>query len=155
MFDEKVQRFLSWAKENNLVISPNISVNNFEHFGLGGHMDHPVNDDQIPFTLIRIPLKAAINAPAALASEFGQQFIKFTRKQKFPSDSQHTNNDLFEKKNILFYLFLIHERFVKEQTSFWFPYLELLPDHFDTSIFFTQQELDALKGTNLLSMLTL
>jgi hypothetical protein len=153
--NEKLQRFLSWASTNGLRLSGNISIRDFAEFGYGGHVDTEVTDEKLPFQLIKIPLKASISAITALESDFGKQFLRFAKipKEK-KAQMQHTNNDLFEKNNILFYLFLIRERFIAKTDSFWFPYLELLPDSFDTSIFFSQEELDALEGTNLLSKKT-
>lgn len=160
--DEKFKRFLEWVRINDLYISPNISVHNFNCYGLGGFLDHEISQEQIPFTLIRIPLSAAINTQTALNSQFGKWFKKFmneisnTDRSKVHDvniTNRHTNNDLFEENNILLYLFLVHERFVKGENSFWSPYLELLPTQFETSIFFTDEELSELKGTNLLSEL--
>ena len=54
--------------------------------------------------------------------------------------------------NAILYLFLLSERFkpeLRRQQSFWKPYIDLLPKTFSTSLFFTDQELGLLEGTNL------
>ena len=62
----------------------------------------------------------------------------------------HHNNDMFDVNAILFYCFLIYERHVRGEQSFWFPYLDSLPTEFDTPLYYSDSELEELKGSNLL-----
>ncbi|KAJ1956565.1 Histone-lysine N-methyltransferase setd3, partial [Dipsacomyces acuminosporus] len=43
--------------------------------------------------------------------------------------------------------FLIHERFVAKDKSFWKPYIDILPPEFHTPLHFSEEELALLKGT--------
>lgn len=45
-------------------------------------------------------------------------------------------------------LFVIHEKFVNP-TSFWRPYLELLPEVIDSALYFDENDLEYLNGTHL------
>ncbi|KAJ2851776.1 hypothetical protein IWW36_000921 [Coemansia brasiliensis] len=49
----------------------------------------------------------------------------------------------------LLHVFLIHQRFVAEKSSFWHPFIDVLPTEFQTPLFFTGSELDLLKNTNI------
>ena len=40
-------------------------------------------------------------------------------------------------------LFLIHERFYAREASFWWPWLHLLPETFDTPLYYTAEEFEA------------
>ncbi|KAJ2453151.1 hypothetical protein GGF42_003868, partial [Coemansia sp. RSA 2424] len=44
-------------------------------------------------------------------------------------------------------LFLIHERFVMKEASFWKPYIDILPCEFHTPLQFNDEELKFLRGT--------
>lgn len=55
----------------------------------------------------------------------------------------------FDKNQIVLSLFLIYERFVRGQESFFAPYIATLPQHFDIPEFFTDSELASLKGTSV------
>ncbi|KAJ2812436.1 hypothetical protein H4S07_001402 [Coemansia furcata] len=44
-------------------------------------------------------------------------------------------------------VFLIHERFVAKEASFWKPYIDILPREFHTPLHFSDEELKFLRGT--------
>ncbi len=48
---------------------------------------------------------------------------------------------LLSMPNIALALFLLHERF----QSKWKPYIDILPDHFDTPLYFDSEQLNRLK----------
>jgi hypothetical protein len=45
-------------------------------------------------------------------------------------------------------LFLLHEKFVQKEKSFWKPFLDILPDTFSVPVYFSQSELELLKGSS-------
>lgn len=49
-------------------------------------------------------------------------------------------------------LFLLHER-VQGSSSFWFPYIDLLPEEIDNALYFTEEEAALLDGTTLADQL--
>ncbi len=51
------------------------------------------------------------------------------------------------KNQIALALFLIHQRFIARNTSFWYPYIRLLPTSHDVPMFYTDDDLHKLRGT--------
>ncbi|KAJ2028404.1 hypothetical protein GGI03_001668 [Coemansia sp. RSA 2337] len=50
-------------------------------------------------------------------------------------------------RRMMLSLFLIHERFVTKEASFWKPYIDILPLEFHTPLQFNEEELKFLRGT--------
>ncbi|KAJ2456090.1 hypothetical protein EV183_000433 [Coemansia sp. RSA 2336] len=49
----------------------------------------------------------------------------------------------------LLHVFLIYQRFVAEKSSFWRPFIDVLPTEFQTPLVFADSELELLKNTNI------
>lgn len=153
---EKINAFTSWTKQHNSI--SNIQITSYNHYQLGGHLTTDLEAEQ---DIISIPLKLCINYKVALETQFGKQFLQFwengfgalwnEERQLLDVDHSATEGvDSFGFESVLFYLFLLREKHSK--TSFWRPYLDLLPNEFPTiPLFYNEKELDELKGTNLLS----
>lgn len=56
-------------------------------------------------------------------------------------------NGQLQPKQVSLSLFLIHERFIAQNRSFFFPYIQLIPSEHDIPEHFTEDELRLLRGT--------
>ncbi|KAJ2890711.1 hypothetical protein GGI21_006083, partial [Coemansia aciculifera] len=60
---------------------------------------------------------------------------------------QLEQKDDIKQSRLMLCLFLIHERFVMKEDSFWKPYIDILPRKFHTPLQFNDEELKFLRGT--------
>jgi hypothetical protein len=164
-----MQRLIDWSKQYpNTFINQHISLQSIDGFGYGGiALESTTEDEQ---DLIRIDLDLALSQQSAMKHPFGQIFHSCLHRIQNQSNGDvtalisellspstgyegsihHHNNDMFDPNAILFYCFLVYQKFVESDKSFWFPYLDLLPDTFDTPLYYTQEELNELQGSNLI-----
>ena len=90
-----------------------------------------------------------------MTSDFKQLVEELDNKGEEQEDSdeslptQWKGTNMFENRLVVFYLFLIHELFEMKEDSIYFPYLDLLPQKFTTAIYYDEDEMAELKGTNL------
>lgn len=113
-------------------------------------------------SILSISLDLMINSKVVLKHEFGQKLSKLynssvelqkniAQVQKDEVDGSIINNaDNFGFPMIALYLFLIHER--RNRDSFWKYYWPVLPTSYTTALYFDDQDLELLKGTNLYCM---
>ncbi|KAL9658728.1 hypothetical protein ABK040_005883 [Willaertia magna] len=161
----KIKAFNEWMKESHVNAYKHESIDIkyiSKESGLGGLLtDNLIASDDNEITLLSIPLSICLNFRNM--SDTFKEFVKYLEEldKNFTIEEKNVKEDelnsiqwkgtnMFENRLIIFYLFLIYETFINKENSKYFPYLNLLPKIFNTSIYFNEKELLELKGTNLL-----
>lgn len=128
-----LQRFMHWAHANGVQFRGS-KIKHSE--GLSEGLGVFSANDCTEGVLMVTPLDLAITPMRVLQDhEFGNVYGKLFE-----------DGDVDDR--LLMILFLLVER-VRGELSFWAPYLDMLPTSFGTPLWFTEQELEELKGTAL------
>lgn len=124
---ETIDGFISWLNDNGAKFE-GASIENFPGFDLGlkATMDFPKAS-----LIIAVPRKLMMNLESAKKTCMGS-IIK---------------NDvlLSNMPNVALSMFLLLEKF--KESSFWKPYLDILPTNYTTVLYFTLDELKELTGS--------
>uniref|UniRef100_A0A7S1KKU6 Rubisco LSMT substrate-binding domain-containing protein n=1 Tax=Percolomonas cosmopolitus TaxID=63605 RepID=A0A7S1KKU6_9EUKA len=127
---KSIRQFLKWMQEHGADVSK-ISLKEFPSMGLGVAARKDLSRGDV---YMRIPKKLLVSVhgithSATLSPIFASQQLQI--------------------KDI-FIVFLLFEKFVKREDSFWHPYIDILPEHYDMSPFFwSVSNLEYLKGSNI------
>ncbi|KAI9188878.1 hypothetical protein H9P43_000300 [Blastocladiella emersonii ATCC 22665] len=95
-------------------------------------------------TVAAIPSHVILSEHDALASSLGRAFLAYNATVPV---AEYAAGHVCTKT--ILWLFIVHEFFVRGEGSRWWPYLRALPRTFDTPLFWTDDELAVLQGTNL------
>lgn len=131
--EERLRRFILWLQENGVQLRVStIKSSEGKSKGLGVFSVCDNNEGVLMVT----PLYLAITPMNVLQDpEFGKVYAKLFE-----------DGDVDDR--LLMFVFLMVER-IRESSSFWAPYLDVLPTSFGTPLWFTEKELQELKGTAL------
>jgi hypothetical protein len=150
-----MKKFLKWNEEKKSKYSK-IEFKDFGFpYGLGGLVLEDIKENE---EIITVSLDIILNYKVALKTEFGKyilqiyekelNFQKELKKNLYDENEMLINNyENFTIEMLIFYLFMIYERF--DKNSYWEPTLSLLPKTFETPLYYNEEELNELKGTNL------
>ncbi|XP_013104644.1 actin-histidine N-methyltransferase [Stomoxys calcitrans] len=119
-----IDKFYQWAKENGVKYE-GVEIEEFPGFELGLKATRDIKKDEV---LFGIPRKLA------LCEE--HEDCMFAR-------------DFFKPSNLKLAFVLMVEAL--KPNSFWRPYLDLLPETYNTVLYFTVEDMTQLKGSNALS----
>uniref|UniRef100_A0A1I8MNS6 protein-histidine N-methyltransferase n=1 Tax=Musca domestica TaxID=7370 RepID=A0A1I8MNS6_MUSDO len=119
-----IDKFYQWAKENGLQYE-NVEITEFPGYDLGLKATRDIQKDEI---LFGIPHKLVLSEE--------HEVCAFVR-------------DFFQPSNLKL-AFLLMVEALKED-SFWKPYIDLLPESYNTVLYFTVEEMTQLKGSNALA----
>ncbi|XP_057661907.1 actin-histidine N-methyltransferase [Diorhabda carinulata] len=122
-----IERFTNWFKENGAELE-GCDIREIENYGLGF-----ITNTKIPeFSLvISVPKKLMLTVDAAKKTPLKQLIEKDDLLGNMP--------------NITLAVFLLYEKYKSE--SFWKPYIDILPNTYNTVLYFTVDELLELKGS--------
>ncbi|CAF1567198.1 unnamed protein product, partial [Didymodactylos carnosus] len=124
--DERLELFKKWLDENN-VIYQNVDICQ-SSFGYSLRSKIEIASHT---HVIQIPKHVLMYADCHFQQETSILF----------RDVENLIYDQIDKETFYLTLFLLEER-LKGNESFWYPYLNLLPKHFTTPLFFTDEQLD-------------
>ncbi|KAF0974734.1 hypothetical protein FDP41_006208 [Naegleria fowleri] len=158
---ERIRAFVEWTNK----------VGGFKHEaidlqfiddeqGMSGTLNSDIEaSEEHEETLLSIPLNNCLNFKN-MSTEFKELILELEQfKDEQLDDGQELSTqwkgtNMFENRLVVFYLFLIHELFVMKESSIYFPYLNMLPQNFTTAIYFDEDDLNELRGTNLYKSVT-
>ncbi|XP_061400027.1 actin-histidine N-methyltransferase [Musca vetustissima] len=119
-----IDKFYQWAKENGLQYE-NVEITEFPGYDLGLKATRDIKKDEI---LFGIPHKMVLSEEHADCA-----FVR----------------DFFQPSNLKLAFLLMVEALKPD--SFWKPYIDLLPETYNTVLYFTVEEMTQLKGSNALA----
>ncbi|CAK1582718.1 unnamed protein product [Parnassius mnemosyne] len=120
-----LKEYVNWLHENGAQFE-DVEISNFEGFDLGLKAMKDFPEDSL---ILTVPSKIMMSEKDALESELGL-FINLDPILK-------------NMPNITLALFLLLEK--RKEDSFWKPYIDILPDKYNTVLYFTSTELAELK----------
>ncbi|ERM94564.1 hypothetical protein AMTRI_Chr04g190680 [Amborella trichopoda] len=128
--NKKVERLWKWGCEKGGAVAPAVRAEMVEtpHFGLGLVAKRSLSQNQV---VLEVPKKLWINSDTVAASEIGRVCGGL-------------------KPWISVALFIITEE-KKKNGSPWCPYLDILPQKLDSPLYWSEEELTEIQGTQLLS----
>lgn len=128
--DDKFETFLQWCSENGAIYK-NVEICQFQDSGYGFKVTEAIEENELWLT---VPRNIMLSQESATSSALGPLIA----------------NDLVlsQMPNITLSLYLLNERCNPD--SFWSPYIKILPDSYDTPMYFTLEELQMLRGSNAL-----
>lgn len=124
---ESIDNLTSWMTENGARIE-GVELGEFDGYGYGLKALRDVKEGDF---MISVPRKLMMTTDLARNSELESLVRNDTLLMHMP--------------NIILALFLLLEKF--KGSSFWEPYIKALPSSYTTVMYFTPQELEALKGS--------
>ncbi|XP_042242386.1 actin-histidine N-methyltransferase-like isoform X2 [Homarus americanus] len=127
---DQVAPFMSWLKERKIMVN-GIEIAEFGHEGFGLRATEDLSQGQ---KIITVPYEAMLTEETARKSYLGPLI------ERDPI-LQHMGN-------VALALHVLGE-FVNPQSS-WQPYLRILPSTYSTTLYFTPQQLQSLKGSPVL-----
>ncbi|KAI8450555.1 hypothetical protein BY996DRAFT_4587287 [Phakopsora pachyrhizi] len=171
----KVKSFLNWLKDRKVWINPWISIHNFEdqNQGFGMIANRDLDPSTTLFSIPRPkPKIGSINKPwnQVLLNINTSEFFKFLSVEEIRKLNKNWNlllivlmyesvrSSLIRSKATSDYISGIgYEKLDKTDTNAdgddqnnWGPYFDLMPEEFDTLMFWSEEELDELKGSTIL-----
>lgn len=128
---ERIPAFMEWLKNNQVDVGC-VEIHNFAGFGYGLQATKDLKEgDQF----LAIPRSIMMTTQSAKTSPLGPLISEDKILQVMPS--------------VVLALHLLCER--RSTESFWKPYLDILPDSYNTPLYFTPEDLKYLKGSPALS----
>jgi hypothetical protein len=159
----KILRFEEWLRVGGVSKPDNLKIAYFSGTGLGlkyeplpASKGSTKNDDDFDLLEVTVPY-ALIFCPYLHPQKMRPLFEKVTTR--FPDFFKyrcHQGTHLVSQNDSCFvidselaftYLAFLVEH--KNPHSFWKPYFDLLPTHFDSTLFWNEEELAIIRGTNL------
>lgn len=125
--------FLQWLQSNGVYIHPNIEIYDFPDMGRGIRAKQDIKSN---VKLLSIPLSSNVIMSELSVSGELQNLLN----QLDIDTSQPTH---------LMAIQLLYEKLEKGEKSFWFPYLETLPEEFTTTLYFTDEELEEFQDSKI------
>ncbi|EPZ34777.1 hypothetical protein O9G_004489 [Rozella allomycis CSF55] len=135
--EEKIVQLLGWLKDNGAVISPKVE------FRIGKVKDKiyrgVFSTERIENgeCLLDIPAHLTMNLKTA-RHHFAKHFDNYALQKLFLLDS-----------TIIMAVFLLLEKCDTKQKSFFWPYIDSLPENIDNPMHWNQKELEYLQGTSV------
>ncbi|KAJ2866913.1 hypothetical protein GGH94_001184 [Coemansia aciculifera] len=132
---ERLRKFVEWLKANGAIF-PKVEIRDGTSEGGSGvyALEHIESDERYAF----IPHDLIIT---------GKVCHDTVRTNGQQQQQQEGEGDDPRHRRMMLSIFLIHERFVMKETSFWKPYIDILPLEFHTPLQFNDEELKFLCGT--------
>lgn len=124
---DTVNRFTTWLNENGAEFK-GTSIAEFPGYDLGLKADVDVQESTL---IIAVPRKLMMTVEAAKKSAMGCLIEKDTLLSNMP--------------NVALSMFLLLEKF--KESSFWKPYINILPESYSTVLYFSRKDLDELVGS--------
>ncbi|KAL1138437.1 hypothetical protein AAG570_008501 [Ranatra chinensis] len=125
--DEFIDALTSWMENNGAVIK-NMRISEFSNYDYGLKAIGDIKENDL---LVVVPRKLMLTTEMANNSILGNLIKTDPLLQSMP--------------NVTLAVFLLIERF--NETSFWKPYIFMLPRVYQTVMWFTSDELSQLKGS--------
>ena len=129
--------FEAWLQEHRAVCR-GVKFEMTPHAGYGARVVKGVGANS---TVLAIPRSFLIDFSAAVRSSIGKAIKSL---QPHLSDFSEA-----ERERISIFALLLHEKGVQREKSFWWPYIQLLPQSFDSALWFSEAELRWIQGTTL------
>jgi hypothetical protein len=132
--DEAIQRFQEWFEKG---YGPGLGVKLAragDGMRLGVYATRTFNPGE---TYLTVPLNMVISEDTMFATPTVGPILKKLKESVRAGDF------------LALGLFLLHQRYVAGESSFWRPYIDLLPVTHDSPAFFTNEQLKLVKGTNI------
>ncbi|CAG9762489.1 unnamed protein product [Ceutorhynchus assimilis] len=129
---ENIETFTGWLKENNAELN-GCSISVFDGYDLGIKVDKDISQSSL---VIAVPRKITMSVESA--------------RKSIVQDLVNKVDILKNMPNVLLAVYLLVEKF--SETSFWKPYLDILPKTYTTVLYFTLSELEELKGSPTLEV---
>lgn len=126
--EDKFDGFLQWCDDNGAIYK-NVEICQFQDSGYGFKTKEVIEENELWLT---VPRSMMLSQESCASSAIGALISKDPILSQMP--------------NISLALYLLHERCNPE--SFWSPYIKILPDSYDTPMYFTLEELQSLRGSN-------
>lgn len=126
---EAKEEFVSWLEKNGAEIN-GVKIATFPNYEWGLQAVRDLAEDEM---IIGIPRKLMVTAESIQDSLLGPLLTTDTMVKHMP--------------NVALALFLLVEWFRSDSSSFWTPYLSMLPHNFTTVMYFSSQDLQELKGS--------
>ncbi|XP_013139903.1 PREDICTED: histone-lysine N-methyltransferase setd3 [Papilio polytes] len=127
---EKLDKYLIWLRDNGALFQ-GVEISEFEGYDMGLKATKDFNEDSL---ILTVPGKVMLSEKDAIESELSS-FI-------------NVDPVLKNMRNITLALYLLLERSKSE--SFWKPYIDVLPEKYNTVLYFTAEELAELKPSPVL-----
>ncbi|XP_013173018.1 PREDICTED: histone-lysine N-methyltransferase setd3 [Papilio xuthus] len=127
---EKLDKYLIWLRDNGAQFE-GVEISEFEGYDMGLKATKDFPEDSL---ILTVPGKLMLTEKNAIESELNS-FI-------------NVDPILMNMSNISLALYLLLERSKPE--SFWKPYIDVLPDKYNTILYFTAEELAQLKPSPVL-----
>ncbi|XP_056631970.1 actin-histidine N-methyltransferase [Diorhabda sublineata] len=122
-----IDRFTNWFKENGAELE-GCDIREIENYGLGFITNTKIPESSL---VISVPKKLMLTVDAAKKTPLKQLIEKDYLLGNMP--------------NVTLAVFLLYEKYKSE--SFWKPYIDILPNTYNTVLYFTVDELLELKGS--------
>lgn len=127
-YDKNVQeRFVSWMIENGAKIN-GISISKFNSYDLGLKADTDIKQEDL---ICSIPRDLMLSHDKAKKSQFWDMAVR--------------DKILSEMSNVCMAMYLLYEKY--NSSSFWKPYIDMLPSKYNTMHYFNLEEFEELIGT--------
>lgn len=123
--------FLKWLKDNGVDHSL-IAIEEFPGYGYGLKATADIKKDDL---LLSIPRKIIMSVESARNSQMGPLIEEDQILRAMP--------------NVVLVMYLLNES--KNPNSFWQPYIKSLPSTYNTTLYFSLEELKLLKGSPVLT----
>lgn len=123
--------FLQWLKENGVDYS-RVDIQEFPGYGFGLKAVTDLKEGDL---ILSIPRKLIMSVDSARKSQMGPLITEDQILRVMP--------------NVVLAMYLLKES--KSSDSFWMPYIKCLPSTYNTTLYFTPEELKLLKGSPVLS----
>lgn len=132
---DKFDIFEKWLLDNGAVF-PKLELQDYGNEVRGCHATEPIQSEEV---IVEIPLKCLLTVEMGKNTDIGKAIIR-------------ANIDLDAPKHIFLMLFMLIDR--KNPRSFFKPYYDILPSTLSNMpIFWTEDELKALRGSHVLNQI--
>ncbi|ANB11485.1 Rkm4p [Sugiyamaella lignohabitans] len=127
-FNDKTTAFWKWLVANGVEISPKVAIHDYraQNQGRGLRAEEDIQEDEILFT---IPRKSVI------AVDNDSRFVEFLKSSGEETDPWF---------GLIAYMMSI------QSSDRWKPYFDILPDSFNTPMFWSDEDIERLRGSALI-----
>lgn len=126
--EQTLTDLIAWAKEHGVEMDA-IGIKEFEGYGYGVSAEQDIEEGD---PIVKVPRKLMITSDTIMDS---------------PLKNLYQSNPIIRlMPNVALALFILHEKFRGDE-SFWRPYINFLPPHYSTVLYFKSQDLLHMKGS--------
>ncbi|XP_033123935.1 actin-histidine N-methyltransferase-like [Anneissia japonica] len=129
--DDNLENLLTWVKDNGAMCN-NIQIANYDTEGYGIQATTEIKEDDV---FLSIPRKIMVTVETAKQSEIGKL--------------AETDPILKSMPNVLLAIHILNEKY--KEDSFWKPYFDCLPHSYSVPLYFNEEELNLLQGSQAYS----